>query len=141
EEGVPALDDAHVMEGRVPARLERARDRQRAVEVLERGPRVAVVRPEAREVDVTQVEDVVGLDVEERVSARVPGRVHDANVHAAELEDVAVAEDRRIGTWREVELFDDGRPPRSTDRAVEAVDRHESIEGADAGCVGLVEMP
>src|SRR5262245_35357173 len=56
EKLAPALDDADVVEGRVPARLERACERERALEVRERRPRVAVVRTEAREVDVAEIE-------------------------------------------------------------------------------------
>src|SRR5262249_26087515 len=60
---------------------------------------------------------------------------------ATELEDVAVAKGRRIGTRREVELLDDDAPPRAIDGGVEAVDRHQAVERADAGHVGLVQVP
>ena len=64
EEGAPTFEDADVVEGGIPARVDVADERERALEVLERRPGVAVVGAEAREVDVAEVEHVVGLDVE-----------------------------------------------------------------------------
>ena len=70
---------------------------ERALEVLERRPGVAVVGPEAREVDVAEVQHVVGLDVEDGVAAGVPGRVDRADADAAQVEHVAVGEAARVG--------------------------------------------
>ncbi len=104
-------------------------------------PRVAVVGAEAREVDVAEIEDVLGLDVEEAVAARVAGGVDDAHPAAAELEDVAVTERRRVRPRRVVELLEHGAAKHDVDRRRHAVDRHHRVDRPESGQVGLVEMP
>src|SRR4030095_15807595 len=106
-EGGRAVEHADMVEGGVPAGVDSTYVGERALEVLERRPGVAVVGAEAREVDVPQVEHVVRLAVAERVAAGVAGRMDDAHAHAAQVEDVAVGEGERVGARRVVELLDD----------------------------------
>src|SRR4030095_5221857 len=111
-EGGRAVEHADMVEGGVPARVDSTYVGERALEVLERRPGVAVVGTEAREVDVAQVEHVVRLDVEERMAARVPGRVQHPDAHATQVEHVAVVEGERVRPRREVALLD-ARQPQS----------------------------
>jgi hypothetical protein len=60
----------------------------------------------------------------------------------AQLEDVSVAECRHLGSRSEVKLIHHQRPEGAIDSlVVEAVDRHEVVEGTHAPCIGLMEMP
>ncbi len=121
---------------------ERSQRRERALEVGEARPGVAVVGPEAGEIDVGEIEHVVGLDPEERVAACVPGCVQHADAHAAaEIEDVAVAERLRVGPRDEVELLDDSLAEGGLHRLGIAVDRHHGVERTDAGQIRFVQMP
>src|SRR5262249_62362353 len=100
DERLAVLEGADVVERGVAAGGEPAHHLERALEVLERGPRVPVVRPEAREVDVAQIEHVVGLDVNDRMPARVSRGVDGAHLHASQIEGRAVAEAERVGARR-----------------------------------------
>src|SRR4030095_13626978 len=105
------------MEGRPVARRESRQRGERALEVGEIRPRVAVVGPEAREVDVAEIELALALETEERVATRVSGRVERADAHAAaELEHVAVAEGQGVGPRLVVEVFDDDPAERRVHR-------------------------
>src|SRR4030095_7861059 len=75
EVGGLAVEDADVMERGVVPGVELARHRERALEGFEIRPLVAVVRAEAREVDVGEIDDAVGLDAKEAMAARVARRV------------------------------------------------------------------
>ena len=140
ERGAP-LQHADVMERSVPARRQLPHHGERVLEVLERRPGVAVVGPEAREIDVPQVEDVVGLDVEEAVSAGVAWRVDDADAHPTQIEDVTVGKRARVRARREMELLDDRAGEGVAPRAGESVDGHQAVERPDAGQVRLRQAP
>jgi hypothetical protein len=79
--GGRALDQPAVMRGHVVAGFHCGEPSQAALEVVERGPGVAVVRPESGQVHVAGEEDAVGLDEEgtvpPRVSRGVKGADHD----------------------------------------------------------------
>ena len=77
---------ADVMERHPDARRQLAHARQRALEILQVRPGVAVVRAEAGEVDVAEEEHVVRLGEQRAMSARVAGQMDRAHGGAAELE-------------------------------------------------------
>ena len=130
QELLAALDDALVVERHVPAGVLVADLGQARLEVLEVAPHVAVVRPEAGQVDVGQ-EEHVAADAEAAVATGVAGQVHGLDGRAAaEVEDVTVGEAVGVGTGREAELLDDGRRERVVDR--HAVDVHQALQALHA---------
>jgi hypothetical protein len=139
-----------VVEGGVPPRGEAPDHGQRALEVVQRRPGVAIVRAEAGEVDVAEVEHVVRLDVEHRVPPRVSRSVDGADRDAAQIEEVAISDRLSVGTLREVEPLDDDAREVVACQSVEAVDRHQAIErhhprqiasGRAPGRVGIQVVP
>ena len=141
EEGRALVDHADVVEGDPGTRLELAREREALLEVLERGPRVAVVRTEARQVDVAEIERSVGLDQDHAVAARMAGRGDRAHAHAAaQLEYALAGEAARVGSRRVVELLEQRAAPRPRDRRGEAVDREHAVDRAQPDPIRFVDV-
>ena len=138
EELLPTLDDALVVERHVEVGVLVADLDEAGLEVVEVAPHVAVVRPEAGEVDVGQEEHPVA-DPEAAVAAGVPGQVDGLDRGAAaEVEDVAVGEAGGIGPRRVVEVLDDLGGELVVER--QAVHGHQALEAVDAGEVLGVDV-
>src|SRR5690606_14175160 len=104
EEGVAPLDEALVVERGVPAGVDLTAALDGGEEALEAAGGVAVVGPEAGEVDVGDEEEAVGLDEEAAVAAGVPGQVHDVHDAPAEVEAGTVGEGAHVAVAGDVEL-------------------------------------
>lgn len=120
--------DADMVEGRPMPGAQRSKHGERALEILEIRPGISVVGPEAREVDVGQVQQVIWFDPEEAVPPRMTRCVQHADPDPPEVEDVPVAEGHRVGTRDVVEILEEDAPELAEERLRVAIDRHHAIE-------------
>ena len=134
DEGLAPFEHADVVERGVPVGIEGTHPGQAAFEIAEVRPCVAVVRAEARELDVAQVEQAsfalaVGPAHQEAgVAPRVARRMEHLDVDAAELVDVAFVEGLDVFPRFVVELVDEYAAEALVDDAGEAVDLDHGVE-------------
>ena len=142
QEGLPGIQHADVVEGRVEVGFDHAHALQAALEIFQIRPRVAVVGTEAGEVDVAQVEEASFSPVDEQtaVAPGVARGVEHPDLDAAQIKDSTVLEALRVGPVHVVELLDGDLPETFVDRPRESVDRHEGVQRKDSRQVLAVEM-
>jgi hypothetical protein len=114
--------------------------RERAPELAEVGRCVAVVRAEAREVDVADEGDAVRLDQQHVVTGGMARHVHGAHAHAAQIPDRAVGVGDGVRPRHIVELGLDLRLQRAQHRWRVAVVAAEALPASCGGEVGLVHV-
>ena len=132
DEPLTTLDDTLVMEGDVVVGLLIADADQRLLEVVEAAEHVAVVGPEAGEIDIGQEEHPAG-DAEPAVTGGVPRKVHGLDGDAAEVPDMPVLEGERVGSGAVVELGQQGVAEVLAGVTVEPVPVEHAVDRVSPG--------
>lgn len=129
-----------MVERNIPVRLDLTDDSKRSLEILETGPSVTIIRPEAREVDIAQKQHIIRLDVKAAVAPGVARCVDYMNAHLTEVKDVTTAESMRVRPRSKMKVFNHYPLPNRANRLGKTVHAHEGVKGRNSSEVGFVDM-